>query len=155
MGIKKIIRAVFLWIPYIILCFIIVLSILAPILEYQRLQVSSKLYGILRNICHQVPTRCLWIKTSNMGLCARCFSVYLSLFLVGLYLMKYNIKRIFWKYSFILIIPCIIDGSSQYLNLRLSNNTLRAITGGLAGIGLGLILFPLYFRLLDLITERS
>ena len=155
MQLKNIIKNSLLTIPYIILLLIILLAIEAPMLEYQRLQISSKVYEILRNICHQVPTRCLWIKTSNIGLCARCFSIYITLFLTGLYLMKYNIRRIFWKYSFILIIPCIIDGFSQYLNLRLSNNALRTITGGLAGIGLGLILFPLYFRLVGLITERS
>jgi len=154
MQLKNIIKNSLLTIPYVILLFIILLAIEAPMLEYQRLQISSKIYGMLHNICHQVPTRCLWIKTSNIGLCARCFSIYITLFLTGLYLMKYNIKRIFWKYSFILIIPCIIDGSSQYLNLRLSNNALRTITGGLAGMSLGLILFPLYFHLVDLITER-
>jgi len=81
-------------------------------------------------------------------LCARCFFIYLALFITGIVLLKNKINKIYWRISLILILPCIIDGGTQYLGFRLSNNVLRSITGGLAGIGLGLIFFPLYFRVI-------
>ena len=90
-----------------------------------------------------------------MALCARCFSIYLGMFVVGVVLIKNKINRVYWKVGLILTLPCIIDGGTQYLGFRLSNNGLRSIAGGLAGIGLGLISFPLYFRTVKFITERG
>lgn len=151
---RKVIKYIILLTPTAVFFLVVLLTLLAPILEYQRLEVSSKFYGILHNICHQVPTRCLWIKTSNMALCARCFFIYLTLFLAGIFYFKYRITRIYWKTAFILIIPCILDGSSQYMQLRLSNNVLRSITGALGGFGIGMIFFPLYYKFINFTLER-
>lgn len=46
------------------------------------------------------------------------------------------------------MIPIIIDGVTQLKGLRQSNNSLRFITGFLAGIGAGMIIFPVYFKLI-------
>lgn len=154
MSIRKLIGVSLLIAPYATLLFILILSLLAPILEFLRLEISRVPYDILHNICNQVPTRCLWFYTSNVALCIRCFFIYLSLFIVGIILIKRKTKRVYWKVGLILMIPCIIDGSTQYLTLRLSNNILRSITGALAGIGIALIFFSLLFRFVNLITER-
>jgi len=90
-----------------------------------------------------------------MALCSRCFSIYLALFMLGIFLIKHRTKRIYWKIAILFLVPCIIDGSTEYLGLRLSNNILRFITGALAGVGIGLIFFPLYFRFVDSVTERG
>ena len=148
MSPKNLRKIILLIIPLALLLLIVVLSIIAPILEYKRLEISRNYYYIFHNICNQLPKRCLFIYTSPMALCARCFFIYLALFITGIVLLKNKINKIYWRISLILILPCIIDGGTQYLGFRLSNNVLRSITGGLAGIGLGLIFFPLYFRVI-------
>lgn len=89
-----------------------------------------------------------------MALCSRCFVIYLTLFITGIFLIKKKINHIYWKICILFLFPCIIDGSTEYLGLRLSNNILRFITGALAGIGIGLIFFPLYFRFVNFLTGR-
>jgi uncharacterized membrane protein len=40
-----------------------------------------------------------------------------------------------------MLIPCGVDGASQLLGLRESTNSLRFLTGLIAGIGLGMLIF--------------
>jgi uncharacterized membrane protein len=148
------VKTIIIIIPYFVLFLILSSSLLAPLLEYLRLEVSKNLYAILHSICNQMPTRSLFIYTSPMAICARCFFIYSVMFITGLALVNNRNKHIRWKAGLLLMIPCIIDGSSQYLGFRLSNNFLRSMTGALAGLGIALILFPLYFRFVDYITER-
>ena len=152
---KGIIKFVLLVIPYLLLFFVLSISVVAPLLEYQRIEVSRNFYEITHKICNQLPTRCLFIFTSPMALCARCFAIYLSMLTVGVLMIVVKKEFFNWKLGIVLMIPCIIDGSTQYLGQRLSNNGLRLITGALAGIGIGLIFFPLYFRFIDRITQRG
>lgn len=147
------IKRILLILPCLTLLAILLLATIAPILEYQRLEISRTLYEITHNICNQLPTRCLWILTSPMGLCARCFGIYLTMLVTGIFFIRFNLKRIYWKIALLLMIPCIIDGSTQYLGHRLSNNGLRLSTGALAGIGIGLFFFPLYFRFIDFLLR--
>ena len=139
--------------PQVILSIILLISILAPVLEYQRLQISSLFYNFLHPVCNQMPTRCLFIKTSPMAVCSRCFAIYSSLLITGVFFLIRPQKRINWKLAILLIIPCLIDGSTQYLGLRLSNNFLRILTGTLAGVGLGIIIFPIQQRFLSFIEK--
>jgi uncharacterized membrane protein len=138
---------------YVILFLILLDSILAPFLESRMISESYYFYSILRNFCHQLPSRCLWIFGSNMGLCSRCFGIFLGLFLIGVY---YGIKgkiKIYWKISIIFVIPLLIDGITQIIGLRQSNNLLRLATGFLFGLGIGSIMYPLYFRLVIFIKK--
>jgi len=138
---------------YVILFLILLDSVLAPFLESKMIPASYYFYSILRNFCHQLPSRCLWIFGSNMGLCSRCFGIYLGIFLIGIYLgIKAKIK-INLKVSTIFMIPLLIDGITQSIGLRQSDNLLRFVTGFLFGLGIGSIFYPLYFRLVILIKK--
>lgn len=83
-----------------------------------------------------------------MGLCSRCFGIFLGIFFLGIFLGIKRENKIYWKSSFVLMIPIIIDGVTQLKGLRQSNNSLRFITGLLGGIGAGIIIFPVYFKLI-------
>jgi len=132
---------------YIILFLLLIDSILAPFLESRMIADSYYFYEILRNICHQLPSRCIWIFGSNMALCSRCFGIFLGMFLIGIYLGVKGENKIYWKSSIALIIPVLIDGITQIKGLRQSNNSLRFYTGFLGGVGAGVIIFPVYSRL--------
>ena len=153
MRLRNIIKSFLISIPYLLLFFVLFVSIAAPLLEYQRLEISRSFYEINHKICNILPTRCLFIFTSPMALCARCFFIYLAMFVVGVLMLV--VKKVFfsWKVGLLLMIPCIIDGATQYLGHRLSNNALRSATGALAGIGIGVIIFPIYFKFVDFITK--
>ncbi len=71
-------------------------------------------------------------------------------------ILMFVFKKVFfsWKVGLLLMIPCIIDGSTQYLGQKLSNNALRSVTGALAGVGAGVIIFPLYFKFVDFVTRK-
>ena len=47
------------------------------------------------------------------------------------------------------VAPCLADGMSQALGMRFSTNSLRFSTGLLAGIGIGLLLYPRWFSAIE------
>ena len=54
----------------------------------------------------------------------------------------YFLKIINWEIAILLCIPLVIDGGSQYLKWRMSNQRLRLITGILCGIGIMVLEIP-------------
>lgn len=131
--------------PLVMLLFLILLdAFIAPYLESLRLPVSQSFYGILKPLCHQAPTRCLWIFGSNTALCSRCLGIFFALLMTGLYFGIKGADCVFWKTAILLNLPALIDGYTQLRGWRMSNNLLRLGTGLMAGVGAGVFLFPLY-----------
>ena len=103
-------------------------------------------------ICHQNPDRCFKFEGEPMILCSRCFGLYLFMtigflfsLITGLF-MFLSIKSLLIL-TIILTFPFFIDPTTQLLGWRKSTNTLRFITGSLAGIILGIDIYYiiLYF----------
>ena len=69
-----------------------------------------------------------------MPLCARCFGVLLGNLTMPLFL--FDIVHLGWLLTALFILPGYIDGITQFLFKRKSNNTLRLISGILMGVGL-------------------
>lgn len=108
---------------------------------------------ILNIICHRKPERSFFIKGHQFPVCARCTGFYISLITYFIYtyyfFVDYNIYLL--SFAIILLIPTAIDGLSQFLEYRESNNTLRLITGLMGGLGLGILVKALkYFIYLKL-----
>lgn len=96
--------------------------------------------------CHRLPSRTLRFKGRYFPVCARCTGIYLgALFTL---LLRYfpiltpskDLEKYLFFIPLILMIPTLVDGTTQLLRWRESNNFLRVVTGLLCGIGLGLIL---------------
>jgi len=107
-------------------------------------------------ICHQGPDRSFFIGNKQLPLCARCLGLYLS-FLLAVPLSLSEMKHIrtlgLFEVVFLealFVIPLLIDGFTQLLNLRQSNNSLRLVTGLLAGFGSANFLCYLVYRLTQL-----
>jgi len=132
---------------YLLLLVILLDAFIAPYLESRRLAISADFYAALRPICHQWPTRCLWVFGSNTALCTRCLGIFIALFLTALFFGMKPPNRIFWKSAILLNLPALVDGYTQLKGWRVSNNYLRFVTGLLAGVGAGAFLFPVYFKL--------
>jgi len=105
---------------------------IGPILS---LNLNNKEYGIC--FCHRNKDRTVNIFGLEKLLCSRCLGILLG-GLVGslLHFLGYHIPL---KISILLAIPLLVDGFSQYLELRQSNNIFRIITGLLFGLSLNYI----------------
>lgn len=93
-------------------------------------------------ICHRMPERNFFIKGHQFPVCARCTGFYISLIIYFIYtyfnFVNYNIPLLI--IAVILLMPTLIDGITQYLEIQESNNTRRFFIGILGGLGLGIIL---------------
>ena len=98
-------------------------------------------------ICHRIPERSFFIKGHQFPVCARCTGLYTGLitYLITNHFYPHNYDLNMLIISIILLIPVSIDGTTQYFELRKSNNILRLITGFIGGIGL-IILIKIFIR---------
>ena len=98
--------------------------------------------NLLNLICHRKPERSFSIKGHQFPVCSRCTGFYISLFTYFIYTYYYFVdyNLILLVFASILLIPTLIDGLTQLLEYRESNNKLRFITGIAGGLGLGIII---------------
>ena len=110
-------------------------------------------------VCHQMPTRSLFLFGYQMTVCARCFAIYFS-FLAGCVLFAFVRTRLkIWNivYYILLCVPMGIDGTTQLLGIAIprgigpgwqliwtveSTNELRIITGAIFGLASALFVLP-------------
>jgi len=99
-------------------------------------------------ICHQKSERCFKINDKPMLLCSRCFGLYLFIFIgfVFSHFIQdtiYQSRSNLFVISLILVTPLFIDSLTQMFRWRESNNSLRFLTGSIAGFICGIDLFYL------------
>lgn len=96
---------------------------------------------LMNLICHRIPERSFFIKGHQFPVCSRCTGFYIGLLVYIIYayffFVDYNI--ILMIFAALLVVPMAVDGTTQLLTDRLSNNILRFITG--LGGGLGFCIF--------------
>ena len=95
-----------------------------------------------------------------MPLCARCFSFYVALALAFalsfLFHLVYDVHANFLVVlTLLLVTPLVIDGITQSLRLRESNNKLRVLTGLMAGFVCGIDIHYLLINLSLLLQKLS
>lgn len=111
----------------------------------------------LKYICHRKPERSFFIHGHQFPVCSRCTGIYSSilLFLVYTYIFPIHYTQAYLYVAVILVLPCLIDGVTQLLHYRESNNTLRFITGYMAGTAAMIIYqmqYLIYFQYLFIIA---
>jgi len=134
-----IIYPLLLAIPVCLLGNLVLMSVLAPVgEECSFFSISNFFYGFLSNICHQYPTRSLWIFNRPMGLCSRCLSVYTSLSICIVCVPPVRKQKRLILSAFFLL-PLLTDGLLQYVSLSASDNFRRVLTGVLFGAAASVI----------------
>jgi uncharacterized membrane protein len=109
-----------------------------PFLSYFGLDgISKQIFFALHMVCAQIPSHSFYIFGHQLGMCARNFSIYASMFIGSLIfvLSKKRIPGIPWWLWILLILPIAIDGTTQMFGLRESTWELRVLTGTLFGLG--------------------
>lgn len=100
-----------------------------------------EVYNISKYFCHRIPERTFKIKNTYFPVCSRCTGIYIAAFSYFVFVyfvyVQYSIETMLLSIS--MITPTFLDGITQFLGYRESNNTLRFTTGILAGIGIGIL----------------
>ena len=131
---------------------VVAIAIAIPFLSYFGLDVISKpLFYALHFVCAQIPAHSFYIFGHQLGLCARNFSIYASMFGTGLIfiLTKKRLPGIPWWMWIILALPMAWDGITQMFGLRESSWELRVITGTLFGAGCMWFVLPYIQKILN------
>jgi uncharacterized membrane protein len=95
---------------------------------------------LFRVLCHGKPERCLELFGIAMPLCARCTGFYGGV-LAGLLFVRaipWLRERVMRIVVLAALLPLAIDGLTQLAGFRESTNSLRLITGVVAGFAFGL-----------------
>ena len=109
-----------------------------PFLSYFGLDgISKQIFFALHMVCAQIPSHSFYIFGHQLGMCARNFSIYASMFIGSLIFVLSNkrIPGIPWWLWILMILPMAIDGTTQMFGLRESTWELRVLTGTLFGLG--------------------
>lgn len=101
-------------------------------------------------VCHCLPSRTLTVGGDFLPVCSRCTGIYLGIAVTYIFL----ISRRGFKVNALpslgvalavmaMLLPMAVDGVSSYLGLRETTNTVRFLTGLVAGAALPVFAFPL------------
>jgi uncharacterized membrane protein len=121
-----------------VLGLLVATAIAIPFLSYFGLEnISAPLFYALHYVCAQVPSHSFYVFGHQLGLCARNFSIYTSMFLGSLIFVvsKKRLPGIPWWVWILMMLPMALDGTTQMFGLRESSWILRMITGTLFGFG--------------------
>lgn len=96
--------------------------------------------SILRYVCHQRPDRSFFIRGKQFPLCSRCTGFYFSL--IAGFIIRIFYLDFLSAFQLLLILcistaPMAVDGLTQLVGVRESNNLIRLITGALCGFWTG------------------
>jgi uncharacterized membrane protein len=102
-------------------------------------------------LCHRRPDRTFRIKDHYFPVCSRCTGIYIGAisFFVYSYLfeVEYNIFTLLT--AVLMLILAFSDALTQYYGIKNSNNTIRFVTGLIAGIGIIIFIKSLKFVLIS------
>ena len=87
--------------------------------------------------CHHKKDRCFTIRNYVFPLCSRCFGILIGI-LITIFFIAFSIKLPLLICP-VLVVPLILDGATQSLTKRYSNNYLRFITGCMFSVGFLLV----------------
>jgi len=97
-----------------------------------------------RMICHRMPERSFKINGTPLIVCARCAGVYLGFFVTAAFLfLVYGLfnATLHLLLALLFFVPEAIDGGTQLLGWRKSNNPLRLTSGFFAGMGIAFLFY--------------
>ncbi len=98
--------------------------------------------------CHQIAERSYYLNGNELPICSRDVGLSIGL-LVGMLIGLLYARRINPTILALGILPLLIDGGLQSVSSYQSNNTLRIVTGIIAGVVVALLLCEFAARYLE------
>lgn len=115
----------------------------APLVQTARgYPAGEGAYRALTRICHQYPSRCVWMAGRPMALCARCAAAYLGIVIAAVAIPRVGWRRHARLAGVALVAAAAVEPLGHLLGGGESNLILRLILGIAGGIGMCLALFP-------------
>ena len=92
-------------------------------------------------ICHRIPERTFNIRGHYFPVCSRCTGFYIAAFSYFIFVYYFYVQYtpILILLAILMIIPALLDGFTQLIGFRQSNNILRLLTGLIGGVGLAIL----------------
>ena len=92
-------------------------------------------------ICHRIPERTFIVHGHYFPVCARCTGFYIGAFsyFIFVYFFYVNYSTSVVILAVFMLIPTFLDGFTQLISFRESNNLLRLLTGLIGGVGLAIL----------------
>jgi uncharacterized membrane protein len=121
------------------------LVLLAPILVAAGLEaIARPIYSVFGVFCHQLDDRSFHIAGYPLACCERCFAVYSSIAVFGLFYAaaRPRFRKVRYTEVVLLLSPLVIDGLAVGAGMYSGNALLRVVTGVLFGIGAAWMLLP-------------
>lgn len=113
---------------------------------------NNKIIQVIYNlpICHRLPDRTFNVHGYYFPVCARCTGFYIGAFSYYIYAYFFYVEYTSYLIliSLIMLAPAFLDGFTQLLNLRISKNSLRFLTGLIGGVGLGILIKALKWAII-------
>jgi uncharacterized membrane protein len=108
---------------------------------------AEAIYNFGDSSCHQLNHRSLFINGNQMPLCARDIGIYVGFAIGALVVTFFAVElRMWWILGS--LVPIGIDGLTQMFTAYESNNPIRLLTGGLAGVMttmvMGIMIYEIY-----------
>ena len=119
--------------------------------DLNKEKISNNLKVLSKCSCHQIPERSFNIRGRYFPVCARCTGLYLGVFLylIFSYYNQVDYSIDLTILAILMVVPTFLDGFTQFLDLRESDNKLRFVTGFFGGIGLSIIVVSMKLYLLS------
>lgn len=150
----------------IVVLTIFLLPILAPLFNHFGLTAPAKLiYFCYSFACHQLAHRSVHFYDEQCAWCTRDMFIWGGILLATVLVPRLNIQRFRFWWIIPFTVPIALDGGIQTIatmldiaggdNFYSSTNLMRAITGGLFGLGVGMFLATLVRSVnISKITEK-
>jgi uncharacterized membrane protein len=98
--------------------------------------------------CHQIAERSFYLNGNELPVCSRDLGISIGL-VTGMIIGLVYVRRINPIILVAGLLPMVLDGGLQAVSSYQSNNTLRVLTGILAGVAVALLLCELAARYLE------
>jgi len=118
--------------------------IAAPFLRSRGFGGAGFFYACFAPVCHQIPSRSLFLWGFPLAVCARCFGIYIG-FAAGLFLYPFlrgfsSVRLPLLKTFVFVSFPLVLDFAGNILRLWSTSNIPRLLIGFLWGT-----ILPFYF----------
>ena len=89
--------------------------------------------------CHQLSDRSFFLNDNQMPMCSRDTGIFIGLFAraLGMSIFSFSIRK---RWLALGLLPMIVDGALQAATDYESDNTIRAITGAIAGAAVAIFI---------------
>jgi len=104
--------------------------------------------------CHEIAERSFYLNGNELPVCSRDIGISIGL-LTGMLIGLLYVRRINPVLLAVGLLPMVLDGGLQAVSSYQSNNTLRVLTGIVAGVAAALLLCKLAARYLETTPDKD